>query len=240
MLIAPLLLITALLGAGGCNPPASELTPVVVQLAWKHQAQFAGLYAAAENGYYRDEGLEISFLPGGVDVDRIKPVLDGTAQFGIAGADELLIARSVGQPLVAVATVYRKSPIVFVTLDKTKITQPADFIGKQIRVTANIAPSLHAMMANINIKADQYSTIILPSDVQLFASGEPPIWGAYKDGLAFNLEQAGFQMNYIYPDDYGVHFYADTIFTHDDLIEIRPGVGFAIHASYIKRVGMGS
>jgi len=65
--------------ASACSAaaPLPALTPVTVQLSWTHQAEFAGLYAAVEQGYFREEGLEVTFLEGGPEVDFIKPVTDG-------------------------------------------------------------------------------------------------------------------------------------------------------------------
>ncbi len=45
--------------------PAPELIPVTVQLSWTHQAEFAGFYAAEQQGYFRDEGLNVTFREGG-------------------------------------------------------------------------------------------------------------------------------------------------------------------------------
>ena len=48
----------------GCGRQEEKkpLDKVSVQLNWKHQAQFAGIYAADQLGYYADEGLEVIML----------------------------------------------------------------------------------------------------------------------------------------------------------------------------------
>lgn len=199
-----------------------SLTPITVQLQWTHQAQFAGLYAADQNGYFSDEGLVVSFLEGGTEVDRLTPVIDGGAQFSMATADEILLWRAEGNPLRAVATIYRRSPTVFIALKQTGITKPQDFAGKTIRVTANLVPSLHAMTAHVGILPDEYTEVVLPSDVNAFASGVVPIWGGFTTGFVISAKEAGLEFNTIFPDDYGVHFYADTIFATDDFIAENP------------------
>ena len=207
-----------------CTPKASEqpLEQITVQLAWTHQAQFAGLYAADQRGLYAAEGLAVTFIEGGVNVDRLSPVLEGTAQFGIAGADELILARAQGQPVRAIAVNYRRSPVVFISLADMGITRPQDFAGKTIRVTANISPSLRAMMARVGIAPDQYTEVTLPSDLDTFGSGEVPVWGVFLDGFALTAQQAGYKLNIIYPDDYGVHFYGDTVWATEDFIAQNP------------------
>ncbi|HNV68923.1 MAG TPA: ABC transporter substrate-binding protein, partial [Candidatus Ozemobacteraceae bacterium] len=49
------------------SPDTGRLIPVRLALKWRHQFQFAGYYAALMNGYYRDEGLEVQLLEGGLD-----------------------------------------------------------------------------------------------------------------------------------------------------------------------------
>ena len=50
--------------AGG----AKQLTKVKLQLQWFTQAQFAGYFAALDQGYFRDQGLDVQILEGGVDI----------------------------------------------------------------------------------------------------------------------------------------------------------------------------
>lgn len=218
-----LVLALCISGCSGSNGAKTQaLTPVSVQLAWTHQSQFAGMYAADQQGFYRTEGLEITFLEGGSQVDKLTPVLDGTAQFGIAGADELILARSQGKPLRAIATIYRRSPIVFVSLSEKNITRPQEFVGKTVRAPANVSPSLHAMMARVGVTPEQYTVTDLPSDLARFASGDVPVWGAYINSFVVAIRQAGYSFDLIFPDDYGVHFYSDTLFTTDELLDTNP------------------
>ena len=220
-------LLFALAVLAACGPtvaPTPALTRITVQLRWTHEAQFGGFYAADQNGYYSAEGLAVTFVQGGPVIDLLTPVLDGTAQFGVAGADELILARAAGKPLRAIATTYRRSPIVFFALADSGITRPQDFVGKTIRVVPGQAPTFHAMMARVGISPDQYTEVVLPSDLALFAAGEADVWTAYLTSMVVTVQRAGYKLNIVFPDDYGVHFYADTIFAADDLIATNPGL----------------
>lgn len=213
------------IGLAGCAPsatPAIKLTPITVQLASTHQAQFAGLYVADQRGFYTAEGLAVTFVQGGAKVDKLTPVLNGSAQFGVGSPDELMLARSEGKLLKTVATIYRRSPVVFISLADKGITRPQDFVGKTIRAPANVAPSLVAMMTRVGINPDQYTVVDLPADLTLFASGDVPVWGVFLNVFQVTIEQAGYKINQIYPDDYGVHFYADSLFTTDNLTATQP------------------
>ena len=208
-----------------CQPAAvvqDELTRVSVQLGWKHQAQFAGLYAADQQGYFLEQGIEVKFLPGGPDIDHLRCVLNGDAQIGVISAPHLIESRSRGEGLKAIATFYRRSSVVLIAKNESGILTPQDMIGKKIRTNVNLTPHINAMLSYAGLEEDQYELVSLPSDVDMFASGDVPVWGAYLDGFALTVENEGIEINKIYPDDYGVHFYGDTLYTTDTLIEENP------------------
>jgi NitT/TauT family transport system substrate-binding protein len=156
------------------------------------------MYAADKNGYYTAEGLAVTFVEGGANVDSLAPVLDGTAQFGVAGADQLLLARSEGQPVRAIATIYRRSPVAFISLADSGINRPQDFVGKTIRVAPNLVTSLRALTAYVGISPEQYAEVTLPSDFSAFTTGEVPVWGYFVDGLVVSAQQAGVGINIIF------------------------------------------
>ena len=52
--------------------PATQLEKVTLQLKWFHAFQFAGYYAAKQQGYYADEGLDVQIL----ERSLVKPVVD--------------------------------------------------------------------------------------------------------------------------------------------------------------------
>jgi NitT/TauT family transport system substrate-binding protein len=206
------------------NTSSPRLHPVTVQLRWLHQAQFAGFYAADQNGYYQNEGLSVSFLEGSHDLDLSAPLLEGEAQFGIMGVDGLLLARSEGKPLKTIAVIYRRSPVVFFSRAELNIKRPQDFVGKTIRVSRDVLPSFHAVTARVGISPEQYNLVILPSDLEAFAAGKAHVWSGFINGFALTAREAGYHLNYIYPDDYGVHFYADCIVLTDEMIDSHPDV----------------
>jgi NitT/TauT family transport system substrate-binding protein len=207
-----------------CAPkpiPTPALTLVTVQLKWLHQAQFAGMYAADQNGYYAEEGLKVNLIEGGPTVDLEKAVLDGTAQFGIDGADTLIAARADGKPVRAIAVIYRRSPLVFMALENSGITRPQDFLGKTVQADTG-AITLHAMLANVGISSDQYHEVNTGSDLEPFYSGQVQVWNAYVINEVLVAQSAGYKVNLIYPDDYGIHFYSDTLYTTDHTIATNP------------------
>lgn len=212
-------------GCSDSQPPLQTDT-VTVQLKYVHQAQFAGMYLAIENGYYRDEHITIEFLEGGRGIDLIAPVIEGKAQFGIAASDLILARRAENKPIKAIAAVYRRCAAAFVSLKDSNILRPEDMLGKRIAVLSKNAKEyefqFRAMMKKLEM--DISTTELVPLDHQYteFLAGDIDVTGAYITGGAMRLKAKGKELNIIWPGDYGIHFYSDTIFTHDKTIKENP------------------
>src|SRR5512138_1402423 len=99
--VLPLALLLILPGCG-LRPVSSTIIPVTIQLSFSHQAEFAGFYAADQQGYYAAQGLKVSFVPGGPEADFITPVAGGQAQFGVALPSDVILARAAGKPVRAI------------------------------------------------------------------------------------------------------------------------------------------
>src|SRR5882762_7944102 len=69
--------------------PAAALDQVSMQLKWKHQFQFAGYYAALEQGFYRDAGLDVTIREGGPGIDVAEAVGSGKSDFGVCTSSVL-------------------------------------------------------------------------------------------------------------------------------------------------------
>ena len=109
----------------------SALEQVTIQLRGFHQFQFAGHYAAIEKGFYADEGLQVSlreFEPG---KDRIAPILEGKAQYGVGGPS-LLKIRTEGHPVVVLAQIFQHSPSVLIALKESGIFSPYELVNKKM------------------------------------------------------------------------------------------------------------
>jgi len=219
--ILPVITVIVLLTLGcQAKEPEKSPTEVTVQLKWYHQAQFAGFYAADQNGYYAAEGLSVNFIEGGPEVDVPNSVLDGTAQFAVGAADTLIVSRSEGKPLGAIAAVFRRNPLVLFTMVDSNITRPQDFIGKRLRLTPFQRSFFTTMMDRVGISSDQYTVVCC--ELEPFFSGDIDGSSGYLTNEVLAAQEAGYKLNIIYPDDYGVHFYADTIFTTDNFITNKP------------------
>jgi ABC-type nitrate/sulfonate/bicarbonate transport system substrate-binding protein len=203
------------------TPPSPSLPPLTVQLTWTHSAQFAGFYAADQNGDYAAEGLVVSFIEGGSTVDRLAPVLNGQAQFGLAGGVQLIPARAEGKPLRAIATILRRDPLAFFALAESGITRPEDFVGKTLWLPPQARPYLQAMTTRVGVTPNQYTVIDNATFTSLY-SGEVDVVIGFVTSQGVEAQRAGYKLNVIYPDVYGVHLTSDNIFAADDFIAANP------------------
>jgi len=115
-------------GGGTAGAPAK----VSLQLQWVAQGQFAGYYAAVDQGYYKDAGLDVTIKEGGVDIVPQTVLAQGQADYAIAWVPKALASREQGAEITDVAQVFQRSGTRQVSFKAKNITAPADFKGKKI------------------------------------------------------------------------------------------------------------
>lgn len=214
----------------GCETSQPPKTPdaVTLQLKWVNQAQFAGFYMAQEKGYYARENITVTFLEGGQGTDLSQNILSGKAQFGIMAPEDILIQRSQGKPLTAIATIYRRSAVVFVSLADSGIVRPSDFIGKTVASgdvsgsALDLALQLQALMKRLNLDIARVRVTPYDPAYTAFSNREIDVTPAYSTGGVIILRQMGLKLNLIWPSDYGIRFFSDTLVTTDQLIAQHP------------------
>jgi NitT/TauT family transport system substrate-binding protein len=120
-------------GSGaGAGAGEDALTPVRLQLQWVAQSQFAGYYAAKDQGFYEEEGLDVTILEGAVDIVPQQVVAAGEAEFGIAWVPKMLASRAEGADLVNIAQIFQRSGTLQVAWADSGITTVEDWGGKRV------------------------------------------------------------------------------------------------------------
>ncbi len=118
----------------GMAPAAWAMDDVTLQLKWVTQAQFAGYYAALENGFYEEENLNVTIKPGGPDIAPPQVIAGGGADVIVEWMPAALAARENGLPLVNIAQPFKSSGMMLTCLAETGITAPTDFPGRTLGV----------------------------------------------------------------------------------------------------------
>lgn len=122
----------------GTAPDASEpgtdgeLTPVTLQLQWFAQGQFAGYYAAVDQGFYEAAGLDVTIAEGGADIVPQTVLADGAADFAIAWVPKALASREQGAMITDVAQIFQRSGTLQVSFADGGIDSVDDLAGKNV------------------------------------------------------------------------------------------------------------
>ena len=147
------LLTTALFAAFATQAAAEDA--VTLQLKWVTQAQFAGYYVAAAKGFYTEEGLAVTILPGGPDVAPTQVIAGGGADVVVDWMPSALAAREKGLALVNIAQPFKSSGMMLTCLKESGVATPADFADKTLGVWfgGNEYPFLN-WMNTLGLKTD--------------------------------------------------------------------------------------
>jgi NitT/TauT family transport system substrate-binding protein len=217
--------ILSLMSSGLCGT-AHAADSVTVRLKWFNQAQFAGFYVAQDKGIYKAAGLDVNIQPGGPDFPAIQMIAGGNEQFGVTGADQILIARSKGVPVVALAVIYRRNPFVLFSLAKSGIKTPADFVGKKVglKIGGNEELIYRAVIAKAGVDKSKLTEIPVKFDITPLLTGDIDVWPGYLINEVLAAKEKGFDVNIIAPSAYGIDLYADTLFTTEKMLKEKPEV----------------
>ncbi len=119
-------------GAGGGDGDCETVDEVSLQLQWFAQAQFAGYYAAVDEGFYAARCLDVTIVEGGVDIVPQQQLGSGAVDYAISWVPKALVSREEGIDIVNVAQVFQRSGTLQVSFTDAGITGPADFAGRKI------------------------------------------------------------------------------------------------------------
>ncbi len=236
-LITAVLLTAILFSASACGTSTSNTEPtqpvvlekVTVQLSWFHDPEFAGFYTAIEKGYYAEEGLEVTLVPGGPGADPIKEVLEGRAQFGVDPANAIISYRAKGDEIVAISCIYKENPFLIMSLPESGIKTPQDLVGKTVSVQTPDASSdqdalFLAMLKRMGIDKSSINFVATENynGADELTSGHSQAAAAFLTNQPVQAKLAGQEVNIMLYKDYGVPFYANLITTSQKLIDEKP------------------
>ena len=127
-------LIAGMVLAGGIDPVQAQTKDITVILPNPSAINVFSLHSAIGEGYFADEGLNVTVQA----VDGSAPVLQamaaGQAQIGLPGPGPVLAARSRGEDVVFLYNNYPKSIFGLVVKDESPHQTPADLKGSTIGV----------------------------------------------------------------------------------------------------------
>ena len=220
------------LSVAGLRPSAAA-EKVVFHADWFAGPQFAGLYVAADQGFFRAAGLEVEFVPFKFG---LKPTAAITAADGCAlGAIEgyiFLQQRAAGGDLRALAAMLQESPAGFMSLPAAGITSARDFTGKRIGVHAFADPLYHWFLRRASVPESAVTLVPVGNDLGLLTRGDVAALQGYATEEFVRLQQTtGGRARFLSFRELGFDSYSEILYTTAPQLERhRPAIGAFVAA----------
>ena len=159
---------------------SKDLGKLTYQLSWIKNVEFAGMYIADTNGYYKEAGFSsVELLAGGPNVSQDSVVAAGKALVGISSPDITGAAILKGAPIVAIGAQYQKNPFAIMSLASAPINSPQDMIGKKIGVQATNEPVWNAFLKANSIDPAKITKVPAQFDPQPLVAKEVDGWFSF-------------------------------------------------------------
>ncbi|USX26844.1 EAL domain-containing protein [Oxalobacteraceae bacterium OTU3CINTB1] len=206
--------------------PTVAQDKVTLRLKHLHQFQFAGYYAALEQGYYRDAGLDVRILEGGDGNEAERDVLSGKAEYGVAGSS-LLLARLAGKPVVVLGVIFQHSPYGLAMRQSGGEPDIRRVIGKRAMIgsltdEAGNADELLAYLAKEGVPVGSIQRLAPSFDPHDLIEGRVDAMAVYTTNEPDLFDRVGFPYDIYSPRAVGIDFYGDNLFTSEREIASHP------------------
>ncbi|MCC5875506.1 MAG: ABC transporter substrate-binding protein [Candidatus Sumerlaeia bacterium] len=143
----------------------SRMEKVSLLLNWFPEHQHGGFYTALINGYYADEGLDVTIMPGGPQVPVIQRVASGQVDFGITNADQVIFGRAAQAPVVSLFAPLQDSPRCLMVHEESGITDFTELRNMTIAMNSNDGFAAHLMH---HFSLDGVTVVRYPGNIAAF------------------------------------------------------------------------
>jgi NitT/TauT family transport system substrate-binding protein len=217
--------------------PAFALDKVTLRLDWVFGSEHAPIFLAKEKGFFRDEGIDVDILAGEGSTVTIKLVGNRTADFGYAGADQVLMAAARDLPVVSTAVILQDSPSAVIYPATLGITSLKDLYGKTLglQLRSNTEKQWRAVQKLQGLDASKIHEV--PADraiAQLIANKSIDAGIAFFFNDALKLESDGIPMKWTLFSDAGLPIYSTALVTNGDLIKSNPDLVKRFTRAFVK------
>lgn len=189
---------------------------------WFPNSNYAGAVLARDR-FAKFHNLNINIIQGSDNVNPVALVAAGSATFGDASADAVILANDKGANLVILGVVSRTSPTVFITKKSSSITTPEDFQGHRVGILdgTNTEYIYRSLVSRYHLR--RIREISVPFDIKTFiVTNQYDVRPAYIYDEPVTLDELNIEYNVIDPSQFGVHFVGTVYFTRRDLLTKDP------------------
>jgi ABC-type nitrate/sulfonate/bicarbonate transport system substrate-binding protein len=216
----------SLMAAGAALPLTTRFAqagmPLTFQASWINDAEFAGYFTAIDKGYYKDEGLDLTYLSGGPDVIPESSLIAGKADLTVTTPDTTVLAIATqGAPFKIIGAQYQKNPIGIVSLASNPIKTPQDLVGKTLAVPPVNVISVEAMLKISGVDRAAVNIVPYAYDPTPLIKGEIDASLDFTTNVPFTIKQAGPDAISFLLYDFGFTIFNDTVVVTDDTLKTK-------------------
>jgi NitT/TauT family transport system substrate-binding protein len=204
--------------------PAS-LRPFTFILDFVPSGEYASYWAALENGWYREEGLDVKIVRGAGSGDTVKRIAAGQGDAGSADFSAIVAARANEDVKVkAIGAYYRRPPHSIFVRDDSPISTPKDLEGKSLAITQGnshqILFPLFGQLAGFNAESVKWVSMdanaMGPSLISRSVDAAP-FFAVHEARINKIAQQQGTSIRVAFRfTDYGLDTYSLAIFAGED------------------------
>ena len=216
--------------ASGDGGSGDNLRHLTVVLDWYPNALHAFLYQAQKEGYFAEQGLEVDIQPPAGVNDAMSMVAAGKADIGLYYQQDVIRARAEQDvPIKSIGAVVQGPLNIILSLKDKNITTPKDLEGKTVGYAGTeLSEALvHSIMQSNGADPDGVNMVDVGFDLMssMTTGNVDATIGCLVNHEVPQMEKEGFEVNYFFPDDFGVPQYYEGIFlASDKMIENEPDV----------------
>ncbi|USX20212.1 PAS domain S-box protein [Oxalobacteraceae bacterium OTU3REALA1] len=210
---------------------AQAAEKVTIQLKWRHQFQFAGYYAAQDQGYYRDAGLDVTLAEAVPGSDPLQNVAGGGAQYGV-GNTGLLLARGAGQPVVVLASIFQHSAAALLVRHGPG-GEPRPWAGSRVMLAPN-NEELTVYLRKLGVRSDSLHLPAHTHNYDDLLQGRVDAMSVYTTEAPFVLERTNLAYAIYSPRAVGLDFYGDVLYTTESELREHPARARALREATLR------
>ncbi|MGB6536008.1 MAG: ABC transporter substrate-binding protein [Xanthobacteraceae bacterium] len=205
---------------------AKPLTKITFSLDFIPLGRHAPWYAALAEGYYKQEGLDVSIIPSQGTAQTIQAVEAGTAQIGFTDVPSLALARAQGSTIKMVAVNYEKAPYAIFSLNPgADVTHVRQLQGLTLGSGAgSFTPKVIAGLMTehgLDPKTLKIDNVAPPARASALLAGQVPsieFFVMSEPGLAAAAKAKHMELRTFLLADHGLKLYSNGIVAREDYL----------------------
>jgi len=225
-LLAAALALVGIAGCGGSGAEPGVPKGATLVLDFTPNAVHSGIYAAKDEGFYEDAGVDLKVQPPGESTDAPKLLGAGKVEFAILDIHDLGIAREKGIPLVGVMPIVQRPLASVIARGDGPVHSPRDLEGQRVGVSG--LPSDEAVVDS-EVEADggdpaKVDEVTIGfTAVPSLAAGKVEAAIGFWNAEAVQLRRQGVPVRVFKVDDFGAPAYPELVLaTSEKLLESDP------------------